>query len=314
MGLRHQLAQKSALDRQAYLPPLPRMPVRTSNLAPAGRTFAGKRSALGVSVVGHVAVLGLGLVFAGANPFDTIPAEAIAVDIVSPDDISGPDSSVPLPQKIETPPSGDLLFADSAPSAPLIAAPAPTPVPVPPPAARGRPAAQQATRQAAAKPQPAEPARPPAISPLSYPPIETPAPPPDPQQLNFARVFGLPIALPDGQLGGGFDSPAFDAAKVAPDEAAAFRNHLKTCGTLPGAISLDDKVRIVLRVAFAPNGTLAGDPTLIEASATAKGPLLLKSAITALRRCQPYTMLPADRYEEWKVLDLSFTPRDLAGG
>jgi hypothetical protein len=25
-------------------------------------------------------------------------------------------------------------------------------------------------------------------------------------------------------------------------------------------------------------------------------------------------MLPADRYGEWKVLDLSFTPQDFAGG
>ena len=29
--------------------------------------------------------------------------------------------------------------------------------------------------------------------------------------------------------------------------------------------------------------------------------------------CQPYAMLPADRYGEWKVLDLSFTPQDFAG-
>jgi hypothetical protein len=25
-------------------------------------------------------------------------------------------------------------------------------------------------------------------------------------------------------------------------------------------------------------------------------------------------MLPADRYQEWKMLDLSFTPQDFAGG
>jgi hypothetical protein len=41
-----------------------------------------------------------------------------------------------------------------------------------------------------------------------------------------------------------------------------------------------------------------------------KGPLLMQSAIRALSACQPYAMLPADRYGEWKVLDLSFTPQD----
>jgi hypothetical protein len=54
---------------------------------------------------------------------------------------------------------------------------------------------------------------------------------------------------------------------------------------------------------------------LLEASASAKGPLLMQRAMDALQACQPYTMLPADKYKEWKVLDLSFTPQDfIAGG
>jgi hypothetical protein len=64
---------------------------------------------------------------------------------------------------------------------------------------------------------------------------------------------------------------------------------------------------------MAPDGTLAAEPILIEASASAKGPLLMQSAISALQACQPYTMLPKDRYGEWKVIDLSFTPQDFAG-
>ena len=39
----------------------------------------------------------------------------------------------------------------------------------------------------------------------------------------------------------------------------------------------------------------------------------MQSAIERLQACQPYAMLPADRYGEWKVLDLSFTPQDFAG-
>ena len=60
-------------------------------------------------------------------------------------------------------------------------------------------------------------------------------------------------------------------------------------------------------------GKLAAQPILIEASASAKGPALMQSAIAALEACQPYAMLPADRYGEWKVLDLSFTPQDFVG-
>jgi hypothetical protein len=40
----------------------------------------------------------------------------------------------------------------------------------------------------------------------------------------------------------------------------------------------------------------------------------MRSAMEALEKCQPYAMLPANRYQEWKVLDLSFTPRDFKGG
>jgi hypothetical protein len=67
---------------------------------------------------------------------------------------------------------------------------------------------------------------------------------------------------------------------------------------------------IKLRVLMATDGRLAADPLVAGGSANPKALDLLKSAIEALKACQPYTMLPADRYGEWKVLDLDFTPRD----
>ena len=39
----------------------------------------------------------------------------------------------------------------------------------------------------------------------------------------------------------------------------------------------------------------------------------MQAAKQALEACQPYAMLPADQYGEWKVLDLDFTPQDFAG-
>ena len=99
-------------------------------------------------------------------------------------------------------------------------------------------------------------------------------------------------------------------ADIASDLIAEFRSHLKTCATLPKSIAPSDKVAIKLRVLMTPDGRLAAEPILIEASASAKGPILMRGAIEALQACQPYAMLPADRYSEWKKLDLSFTPRD----
>ena len=124
----------------------------------------------------------------------------------------------------------------------------------------------------------------------------------------------LPVAPPKDKSGDDFDAPAMKAAEIASNIVAEFRRHLKTCSKLPGSITPTDRIRITLRAVMTPEGKLAADPILIEASASEKGPALMQSAISALEACQPYAMLPADRYSEWKVLDLSFTPQDFTGG
>jgi hypothetical protein len=120
--------------------------------------------------------------------------------------------------------------------------------------------------------------------------------------------------VPQDKPGDGFDAPASQTADITSSLVGEFRRHLRTCSKLPALVEPSDPIRIKLRVLMAPDGKLAADPILIEASASAKGPALMQSAIAALEACQPYAMLPADRYGEWKVLDLNFTPRDFAGG
>ena len=253
------------------------------------------RAGFAVSLAGHAAVLTMGLLFAGANPFDSAPVEAITVDIISADEIGQPAGE-------KAPPPDTAAFEFPVPTAPAMTTAEAAPA-SPPPARLTAPPAPPSrqpdrnARQAAAQPQ---------LSPVP--------PAPAPPEPNIADMFGLPLALPDGRLGGGFDAPAIDTARISTSDTTIFRQHLKTCLTRPGTVAPTDKVRVVLRVALKPDGTLAATPTLIEASASAKGPLLMKSAIDGLRACQPYAMLPADKYQEWKVLDLSFTPQDFAGG
>ena len=129
---------------------------------------------------------------------------------------------------------------------------------------------------------------------------------------QIPRDAGLPPDLPQAKSGD-FDAPASKTADIASSLIAEFRRHLKACSKLPGSIALSDKVKVTLRVLMMPEGKLAAEPILIEASASTKGPALMQGAITALQACQPYAMLPADRYGEWKVLDLSFTPQDFSG-
>ncbi len=131
-------------------------------------------------------------------------------------------------------------------------------------------------------------------------------------------LLGLPPDLspappPAGdKKGDNFDAAATKAADVASSVVADFRRHLRTCSKLPASLTAADDVKVKLRVMMTTQGKLAAEPILIEATASAKGPLLMQSAISALQACQPYGMLPVDRYGEWKVLDLSFTPQDFS--
>jgi hypothetical protein len=280
------------------------------------------RAAIVVSVVGHL-LLAAGLILADARPFEPVPSESIAVDIVTPAEVPQASEPTPAPEPPKPPDPfrlPELSYLDhQAPKAERQAAPeaaspataepqgAPPPAQPPqqPPQAQAQP--QATAPQASAQP-PASPDQPPmqqqAVSPSVQPAPATPEP-------DITVKYGVMLGLPDGD---GVGAAAFAKADIAPVDTAAFRRHLKSCSTLPGSVAAGDKVRIVLRAYFAPDGRLAAPPTLLEASASAKGPALMQAAIGALQACQPYAMLPAAKYKEWKILDLVFSPQDFTGG
>ena len=92
---------------------------------------------------------------------------------------------------------------------------------------------------------------------------------------------------------------------------AAFKTQVSKCWSTPDGVP--DDVDILVRVAFKPDGKLSVAPELIRAPASLAGPPLVASAKRALQQCQPYTMLPADKYQDWRVLDLTFTADGPAG-
>jgi hypothetical protein len=251
-------------------------------------------SGMAVSIAAHLTVLTVGLGYAGVRPFETAPVEAIAVDLVTPAEVKEATPEAP-PLEIPDLSAREQLAAASKPAAP------------PPQQAAAMPATASAT------PAKAE-AKQAALRPAAAAPSPAPQPSWRPPEPDLSVKYQVNLGLPARAGGDDFDTAAFTTAKVLTDDAAKFREHLKTCSVLPASIAPNDKVTIRLRASFLPDGTLAAAPLLIEASASAKGPLLMQAAIEALRACQPYAALPADKYDEWKVLDLSFTPRDFKGG
>src|SRR5262249_44515313 len=129
--------------------------------------------------------------------------------------------------------------------------------------------------------------------------------------LKYGVMLGLPPELPptpkDAPKEEGTTPQDSIAAKLPPEIVAEFRRHLRSCSKMRAGVTPADKVHIRLRTVMATDGTLAREPILIEASASpAKGLAMLQSAKSALQACQPYKMLPPDKYREWQVLDLTF--------
>ena len=54
-------------------------------------------SGMAVSIAAHLTVLTVGLGYAGVRPFETAPAEAIAVDLVSPAEVREATPETPKP-------------------------------------------------------------------------------------------------------------------------------------------------------------------------------------------------------------------------
>lgn len=243
------------------------------------------RAGVIISAVSHIVLVALALL-GTPKLFDSVSIGAIEVDLIRPDEVEAPKAKPaedkpaawnPLPEKSEP-------WPENAPQA----------------QAKSQPKPPEVNQQAALGPQAPSPspAQPRAqTTPWIFDPVNIPA------------LLDLPNA-PDK----GFDSESTTTANLSADEKTAFKAHLKKCWKLPTGMSPAQTTRVVLRVYLRRDGGLAGEPVLIEASASRDGPVLLQASIRTLKDCQPYGFLPADRYREWKVLDLSFSPRDMAGG
>ena len=299
------------------------------------------RTGITASAIAHLSALLLLLFFTEVHPFGSVTAEPITVDIVSPDDVPPPQPAEVKPSEPAdvTPPKKEFVLPDlnakpsdtfeqPSKSAAQNSAPAAAPQSSPPPAAAKAAAAQQQQQAALSTPSPVTPpaavaqpapvvqpanAQPPPAAPATS---QTPAyAPPQPDlSIKYHVMLGLPpylpVSPPEDKSGDVGVAEAAQKADVASGVVAEFRRHIKTCSKLPASISPSDKVRIKLQVLMTPEGRLAAEPIVVEGQASQKGVDLKQSAIDALMACQPYAMLPADRYREWKVLDLSFTPQD----
>jgi hypothetical protein len=273
------------------------------------------RPEIAASAIAHLSIVALVFVYAEAHPFASVATQSVNVDIVTPDEIEPKPEPAPSPSP-QLPPDLSVLTKPAETPAPPPAAQTPSPP---------RQAAHANRKEAAVRPQPepspaqtlpqpqahAAPPPAPAASPLvGYMPPE-----PD-VTVKYNVMLGLPEALPPSVMSAdagdrkGDGGDAATKANVGGDMVTAFRGRIKQCSKLPSSLSPSDDLMIKLRILMTPDGRLAAEPMVKEGTASMKAVDLKNSAVAALSACQPYTMLPAEKYQEWKVIDLTFTPRD----
>jgi hypothetical protein len=269
-----------------------------------------------VSAIVHLLVLALVILFSEVRPFGAMTTEPIAVDLVTPEEVAK--KPEPLPEPTPTPtPALDLAQwtkqETTKPAPPAAALPQAAPQAHDPPPQRQ--AARPNRQEAGLQPQP-QPSPPMAVPPPSAAPGYIPAEPDI--TVKYHVILGLPEGLPPAVPSSGnkasddFDATDSTAADISSSLIGEFRRHLKSCAKLPASVAPSDNLMVKLRLLMTVDGRLAADPLVGGGSANPKAFDLLHNAIDALKACQPYTMLPADRYGEWKVLDLELTPRDFS--
>ncbi|MCK1733483.1 hypothetical protein IVA79_05800 [Bradyrhizobium sp. 138] len=271
------------------------------------------RTDVAASAIAHLTLVGLIILISEVHPFHAAAPETVTVDIVTPEQVKQEQEKAeekaqeeakekpPEPKLDLKLPKLDSTDKDKTETAPKPAAkqqPSPEP--------------QQPPQQAQSQPPPQA-----MLQPQAAPPPAYQSPQPD-VTVKYGVMLGLPPELPpalpkDAPKDDGGDAKDSIAAKLPAEIIAALRSHLRSCAKLPAGLSPTDNVHIKLRSVFATDGTLAREPILLEAPPSTKGVALVKSAMSALQNCQPYKMLPADLYEEWKVLDLPFSLRDFGG-
>jgi len=246
------------------------------------------RTNLLVSVIAHVALLAWYVVsVADPKPFDAVAVEPMTVDLVPADQVDRSTNLSPRPA-IETPEFRPTPDQERGPhdKPSFKTASAPT--------------NPQQTQRLESKSQGSSNA--PQVGELVVGP-----------QITEPVQYSPSAALVEAQSIG-FDSPSEAAANLSAKELTAFKLQVQKCWSAPAGVTNAEKLHVVLRLALARDGMLTTRPLLIEGSASPHGPALVESAISALRQCQPYRLLPPDRYEEWKVLDLTFSPNGVSGG
>jgi colicin import membrane protein len=290
------------------------------------------KTGLAISALAHAALLLWGLISFSARPLEAKPTDALPVDIISDKQFTemakgvknAPQADEPKPlidkigeskpvdeQKPKISEKKEIKTAAAEPSPPL---PEPKPAEAkpekkPPPKVdpiaetlkkeEARKKAEEKAKAKAAKPQPPQP----KFDPQQIAALLDKR---EPQRMAAAgdRTISTPsLGFTEGR-----------AVRLSQSELDALRRRLVECWNPPVGAADVANLKVVLRVLFKPDGSVAAPPALVAGSPSSYGPAMAESAKRAILTCQPFKMLKPEHYEQWKDIEITFDPRDMFGG
>jgi hypothetical protein len=268
-----------------------------------------KRSFIASGALHAVVIAAASFAWPHAFELSEEPSDIIPVELMTVADVTNVQPKVVVPpretQPLEIPP------------------PAPPPVPPPPPLEEIEVAPDE--EKAPPPPEPkqlAEVAKPPPAPPL---PRQRPRPTPPPPQFSVDSV----LALLDSRAPKAPTPPEAPVAEV-PTKGLGAQNastldlrdallaQIRECWNVPVGAPTPEKLIVQVRVFLARDGSLAQPPSLEPSTraAAASNPYMRTAAEAALRAvnvCEPYKLLPADRYDAWREIVMTFDPSRMIG-
>jgi colicin import membrane protein len=107
--------------------------------------------------------------------------------------------------------------------------------------------------------------------------------------------------------------PTGTSATLSQTEIDALRAQIQACWNPPaGAVEAKELI-VKVRLLLNQDGTLTGEPILLNHGGHPIFQVAAESAMRAIKRCQPYK-LPIAKYNIWKDVEVTFDPRDMFRG
>jgi len=136
-------------------------------------------------------------------------------------------------------------------------------------------------------------------------------------KVNLLRYLYASAATdPDSDLANPTPPPGAAPAntrELSQSAIDALRAQLMGCWNPPVGASGDNNLVVNLHFKLNRDGSISGEPTVVNHSAHALFQIVADSAVKAVRRCQPFR-LPASKYEAWRDVEVKFDPNEMFRG